>query len=188
MDPWRIYIFQEGLVRFASEEYSNSNIKSNKFSHLTNYSINKKNEKFQQNLNADAGDEGHKWSLAALCKHFDMMGIDNDLMWSKIYDVIIKSIISVDGHIQSSLKKLQSKNNCFELLGFDVLIDANLKPWLMEVNLSPSLACDSPLDLKIKQQLFVDTMNLICMKRFDRRRDGINKIKSRANKQSAIRK
>jgi hypothetical protein len=46
MDPWRIYIYNEGLARFASEEYDPSNIKTNKFSHLTNYSINKKSEKF----------------------------------------------------------------------------------------------------------------------------------------------
>jgi tubulin polyglutamylase TTLL5 len=46
MDPWRIYIYNEGLARFASEEYDSSNIKTNKFAHLTNYSINKKNEKF----------------------------------------------------------------------------------------------------------------------------------------------
>lgn len=46
MDPWRIYIFNEGLVRFASDEYDSKNIKSNKFAHLTNYSINKKSEKF----------------------------------------------------------------------------------------------------------------------------------------------
>ena len=63
MDPWRIYVYQEGLARFASEEYNAQNIKSNKFAHLTNYSINKKNEKFVQNQNADQGDEGHKWSL-----------------------------------------------------------------------------------------------------------------------------
>ena len=41
-------------------------------------------------------------------------------------------------------------SNCFELLGFDVLIDQDLKPWLLEVNLSPSMNTDSALDIKIK--------------------------------------
>lgn len=99
MDPWRVYIFNEGLVRFASEEYNPSNIKSNKYAHLTNYSINKKSEKFVQNSNADVGDEGHKWSLTALNKHFEQMGIDNDLLWSKIYDVILKGLIAIDGPV-----------------------------------------------------------------------------------------
>lgn len=49
----------------------------------------------------------------------------------------------------------------------------------MEVNLSPSLATESPLDLKIKSQLFLDTMNLICLKRYDRRRDNLAKMKNR---------
>ena len=71
------------------------------------------------------------------------------------------------------------KNNCFELLGYDILIDSDLKPWLMEVNLSPSLATESPLDLKIKSQLFVDMMNLISMRKFDRRRENITKMKNR---------
>ena len=75
---------------------------------------------------------------------------------------------------------MNSKSSCFELLGFDVLIDEELKPWLVEVNLSPSLACDSPIDLKIKHGLFVDAMNLICLKKFDRRRENLNKMKQRA--------
>jgi tubulin polyglutamylase TTLL5 len=47
-DPLRIYIFREGLVRFASEKYNNADIGSEeaKFTHLTNYSINKKNDNF----------------------------------------------------------------------------------------------------------------------------------------------
>ena len=49
------------------------------------------------------------------------------MLWSKIYDVIIKSILSVDSIIYSNLKKLPNKNNCFELLGFDILIDSDLK-------------------------------------------------------------
>jgi hypothetical protein len=53
------------------------------------------------------------------------------------------------------------RNNCFDLLGFDILIDSNLKPWLLEVNLSPSLATDSPLDLRIKGELISDLFTMI---------------------------
>jgi tubulin polyglutamylase TTLL5 len=102
-----------------------------------------------------------------------------NLLWSRIYDVILKSLLSVDGHVQAGLKKMQSKSICFELLGFDILVDSDMKPWLMEVNLSPSLATESPLDLKIKSNLFVDTMNLMCLKKFDRKKENLNKIKNR---------
>ena len=53
------------------------------------------------------------------------------------------------------------RHNCFQLFGFDVLIDNKLNPWLLEVNLSPSLACDSPLDQKIKSKLISNMLNLI---------------------------
>ena len=52
-DPWRVYVYDEGLARFASEPYQapetkngESVGKNNKFAHLTNYSINKKNDKY----------------------------------------------------------------------------------------------------------------------------------------------
>jgi tubulin polyglutamylase TTLL6/13 len=35
---------------------------------------------------------------------------------------------------------------CFEILGFDVLIDKNGTPWLLEVNHAPSFNCDTALD------------------------------------------
>ena len=40
-DPLRAYVFKEGLTRFATEEYTTSTTKKNKYIHLTNYSINK---------------------------------------------------------------------------------------------------------------------------------------------------
>lgn len=49
----------------------------------------------------------------------------------------------------------------------------------MEVNLSPSLATDSPLDVKIKSNLMVDTFNLVGVRKFDRRRDNLTKMKNR---------
>jgi hypothetical protein len=65
------------------------------------------------------------------------------------------------------------------VLGFDVLIDSDLKPWLLEVNLSPSFATDAPLDLSIKSTLLVDILNLVGIKRFDRKKESMNKIKNR---------
>jgi len=50
---------------------------------------------------------------------------------------------------------------CFELLGFDIILDKNLKPWLLEVNSAPSFATDSPLDYEIKRSLFVDMFGIL---------------------------
>ena len=51
-NPLRVYFYHEGLARFATEEYSNDpKILKNKFVHLTNFSINKRNVKFVRNDN-----------------------------------------------------------------------------------------------------------------------------------------
>jgi len=39
---------------------------------------------------------------------------------------------------------------CFEILGLDILIDSKLKPWVIEINISPSFNVDTPLDFRIK--------------------------------------
>lgn len=49
----------------------------------------------------------------------------------------------------------------FEVFGFDILLDHHLKPWLMEVNVSPSLSSSSPLDKKIKSMLMSDAFHLV---------------------------
>ena len=39
---------------------------------------------------------------------------------------------------------------CFELFGFDIFLDENCKPWLLEVNHAPSFEVDTPLDYHVK--------------------------------------
>ena len=69
-DPLRIYVYREGLVRLATEKYTgNSDGKQDEgsvFAHLTNYSINKKNENYVQNSDAQDDDSGFKWSFSAM--------------------------------------------------------------------------------------------------------------------------
>ena len=54
-EPLRVYVYKEGLVRFATEPYNETFEEcrfwgpKSKYAHLTNYSINKKSDKFVQN-------------------------------------------------------------------------------------------------------------------------------------------
>ena len=60
--------------------------------------------------------------------------------------------------------------NSFELFGFDIMIDQNLKCWVIEVNSSPSLARENIFDELIKQQLVDDIVDLLDPVLFDRKR------------------
>jgi D-alanine-D-alanine ligase-like ATP-grasp enzyme len=50
---------------------------------------------------------------------------------------------------------------CFQILGFDILIDKNFRPWLIEVNQSPSFGTDSPLDYQVKKSVIGDAFKLL---------------------------
>ena len=96
------------------------------------------------------------------------MGINVDRLFKDIKDVIIKAIIASEPHLGNSA--LKGKNVCFELYGFDILIDQSLRPWLLEVNISPSLSSSSPLDKVIKTALLTDVFNTIGVYPYDKKK------------------
>ena len=55
----------------------------------------------------------------------------------------------------------KDRSQFFEILGFDVLLDENLKPWLLEVNRSPSFGTDAQLDLDIKSGVIRDALKIV---------------------------
>ncbi|XP_021256131.1 tubulin polyglutamylase TTLL4 isoform X2 [Numida meleagris] len=160
-DPLRVYLFKDGLVRFASCKYSSSmKSLSNKFVHLTNYSVNKKNAEYQSNLDETAC-QGHKWALKALWNYLTQKGVNSEAIWEKIKDIVIKTVIASEPYVNSLVKMyVRRPYCCHELFGFDIMLDENLKPWILEVNISPSLHSNSPLDVSIKGQMIRDLLNL----------------------------
>lgn len=79
-----------------------------------------------------------------------------------IQDIVIKTMIGAEGHITPLVHQyVPDRNNCYELYGFDFMLDETLKPWLIEVNISPSLMGSSPLDRRIKGLLMADIFNLV---------------------------
>lgn len=160
-DPLRVYLFKDGLVRFASCKYSSSmKSLSNKFVHLTNYSVNKKNTEYKSNSDETAC-QGHKWALKALWSYLTQKGVNSEAIWEKIKDIVIKTIIASEPYVNSLVKMyVRRPYCCHELFGFDIMLDENLKPWILEVNISPSLHSNSPLDASIKGQMIRDLLNL----------------------------
>ncbi|XP_060037279.1 tubulin polyglutamylase TTLL5 isoform X3 [Erinaceus europaeus] len=162
-DPLVIYLYEEGLARFATVRYDQGikNIR-NQFMHLTNYSVNKKSGDYVSCDDPEVEDYGNKWSMSAMLRYLKQEGRDTTVLMAHVEDLIIKTIISAELAIATACKTfVPYRSSCFELYGFDVLIDSTLKPWLLEVNLSPSLACDAPLDLKIKASMISDMFTVV---------------------------
>jgi hypothetical protein len=126
-----------------------------------------------------------KWSLKELKEYFIQEGLDYDLMMERIKDLLVKTIISAEQVIVTNWHRGASfqgrsfdvgsdgqchglpNQTCFEVYGFDILIDKCLHPWLLEVNVGPSLSSSSPLDKRVKTQLIADTLTLAGLRPFD---------------------
>ncbi|KAK9884002.1 hypothetical protein WA026_004937 [Henosepilachna vigintioctopunctata] len=162
-DPLLVYIYEEGLVRFATVKYdSSSKHLWNPCMHLCNYSINKYHSDYVKSDDPCAENVGHKWTLSALLRHLKSEGKDTKKLMLQIEDLVIKAILASANSIVAACRMfVPNLNNCFELYGFDILIDENFKPWLLEVNLSPSLGCDSPLDVRLKSAMMADLLTLV---------------------------
>merc|ERR1719201_1295463 len=133
---------------------------SDKFMHLTNYSLQKYADSYVENRDSKADNVGHKWSFSALNRHLSAMGIDAEDLWDKINAVVVKTLITVEKDLAAKTAALGVQGHCFELLGFDIILDKDLQPKLLEVNGSPSLSAETPLDYKIKSHLLAETFTL----------------------------
>ena len=85
------------------------------------------------------------------------MGHDREKLWESMKACIAKTLLSAQPllahHYRSCQPENYANNMCFEILGFDVILDHNLKPEILEVNYTPSFATATPLDLEIKKNL-----------------------------------
>jgi tubulin polyglutamylase TTLL7 len=70
---------------------------------------------------------------------------------------------------------------CFQILGFDIMIDKNFRPWLIEVNQSPSFSTDSPLDYEVKKNVLRDALQMLDMSQ--ERRENYIRIRNEQNQE-----
>ncbi|XP_044014149.1 tubulin polyglutamylase TTLL13, partial [Aphidius gifuensis] len=170
-DPLRIYVYNDGLARFATSRYKEptSYNTSNVFMHLTNYAVNKHSRMY---VNDD--EFGSKRKISTLNQILKINGCNVDELWSKIDEIIVKTILSAYPILKHNYKTCFSTHDltyaCFEILGFDIIIDWKLKPYLLEVNHSPSFHTDAQIDKDIKEGLLTDTFRLLNLHQCDKKK------------------
>jgi len=148
--PLKCYLYKLGFCRFCTVKY-NADVSEldNMFVHLTNVSIQKHGDEYNSS-------HGGKWTVHNLRVYLE--GTRGKEVSEKLFD-------EMDWLIVNSLKGVQnimtSDRHCFENYGYDIIIDDNLKPWLIEVNASPSLSSTTSADRIMKFSLINDIINIV---------------------------
>lgn len=187
LEPFTVFVHNEGLMRMASFKYETPTVsnRNNMYMHLTNLSLNKYNKESVhedlagETLNADDSDNKLARSFDHFRKCLRQMGQDEDKVVEDMdnligkvlvccYDDMRKNYENSFGDLTSSASSSSSSskpgaksnqaNKCFQLLGFDIMFDENFKPWFIEVNHNPDLVDDPKICSLLMRKTVVDTM------------------------------
>jgi tubulin polyglutamylase TTLL5 len=151
-DPLEAFISSIGFARFATSTYTESAASLSDLSvHLTNTSVSEK---------VSAGGTS-KWSLEALAAS----GVIEDWagVWGRVRGAVLRTLVAVEDRIPRC-------EAAFELFGFDVILDSSFRPWVLEVNASPSMELFGRLDEQLKPDMVCDVLELVGGPSIDRGR------------------
>ena len=164
--PLKAYVHTEGFARFALSPYGmDTRRRGDKLAHLTNASLQMTNGSGACALKAavpslsaasDCDIGGSKCTLRLLFQVLrQVKDVDVNLLWTRIVGLIVRSLVCVQDVIPG-------QPGAFELYGYDILVDAAVRPWLLEVNASPSLAVyGSRMDERVKTRVLADLVAIV---------------------------
>ncbi|XP_048028717.1 tubulin polyglutamylase TTLL7 isoform X3 [Megalobrama amblycephala] len=175
-DPLRVFLYNDGLVRMGTEKYHTPN-ESNLnqlYMHLTNYSVNKHNENFERD---ETVDKGSKRSIGWFTEFLRTNDYDVAKFWGDVSELVVKTLIVAEPHVLHAYRMCRpgqppgSASVSFEVLGFDIILDRKLKPWLLEINRAPSFGTDQKIDYDVKKGVLLNALKLLNIRASDKRRN-----------------
>uniref|UniRef100_A0A8C8S6P2 Tubulin--tyrosine ligase-like protein 9 n=1 Tax=Pelusios castaneus TaxID=367368 RepID=A0A8C8S6P2_9SAUR len=148
--PLKAWLYRDGFARFSNTRFTLNSIDDH-YVHLTNVAVQKTAPDYDP-------EKGCKWMIQRFRQYLTAKhGAEQvETLFAEMDNIFIKSLQSVQ-------KVIISDKHCFELYGYDILIDQDLKPWLLEVNASPSLTASSQEDCELKCRLLKDTLHVVDM-------------------------
>lgn len=191
LQPFEVYVHRELIMRMASVKYEkpNFNNRNNLYMHLTNLSLNKHNKNSVHpglsgpDLSAASGYGNLARSYDYFIEYLESIGADATQVFNDMDEVIAKVLIaSYDdlkknyerefGEISTDLSaektgdsshqpKTNQADRAFQILGFDIMMDENLKSWFIEVNHNPDFPDDPKMVSFICRKTVLDAVDLM---------------------------
>ena len=157
-----VFFCREGHLKGSSELYDINN--TNKFIHITNHSLQKKSLKFEQY------EYGNEMSYS----DFKSFMQEENISIEKFHKMIEQMKYLVKISFKSVGNKLLRINPvlCFEIFGYDFILDNDFRPWILEINNNPGLGISSPVIEKLVPRMLDDALRLTIDKVFETKYDG----------------
>ena len=157
-DKYEVYVFKEGHLKACSETF---NINSDDlYVHLTNYSVQKYNKNFSKE------EVGNEISFELFQNELDKKGIKKNFK-KDIFPKILR-IIAISTNAAKTKINILARRNCFEIFGYDIILDGNCQPFLLEINTNPGLEESSPLIKMLVPRMIDDAFRLTIDELFER--------------------
>ena len=162
--PLKLYLYKEGFVRLASEKHNfSSSLPLNKFAFLTNLDTNKLNKgKYKYPVNSSNIEDSNLWNLNTLRNYCERNGVNYTKIFNEVADIFIKAIISVRKKIKDDFMKNNMEfSNFYHLIGFDIILDDKLRPYLLEMNRVSGFRDNNDAEKYYVYNIFADTLNIV---------------------------
>ena len=153
-----VYVFKEGHLKACSEPFSLSS--DDLYVHLTNYSVQKYNRNFSKM------EIGNEISFKTFQEELDKKNANKNFK-KDIFPKITK-IIAISANSCKNKINILNRNNCFEIFGYDFILDQYYEPFLLEVNTNPGLEESSPLIKMLVPRMIDDAFRLTIDRVFER--------------------
>jgi tubulin monoglycylase TTLL3/8 len=150
-NPLTVWFYERSYLRFGVEDFSIDNLK-NRFIHLTNNSVQKNSEHFES-----TEIEGSMWHSEEFAEYL------NEETGSDIYEESIKPKIKkiVLYTLECVQDMVENTKSAAELYGYDIMIDQDYNPWLIEINSSPAMDYSTPVTKELVKQVLEDTVKVM---------------------------
>ena len=148
--PLKAYLFRHGFCRFCTVKYDTSVTElDNMYVHLTNVSVQKHGGDYNSLHGGKMSIQNFRLYLEGTRGRSVTDKLFADMQWLIVHS--LKAVAPV----------MANDRHCFECYGYDIIIDNQLKPWLVEVNASPSLQSTTHNDRILKYKLIDNIISVV---------------------------